>query len=125
MKSKFMSLQYTSSIYYAHCQKSFFLARFSKCLLGKNHSLAAEYAIGWNFVNVGKMPERCRNDERYLTLFSNVRYLTSFRHLSDNNLTLLSNVRLLFSNVRYLTSFRRLSDVYKIPTIVMTWIWYI
>ena len=32
-------------------------------------------------------------------------------------LTLLSNVRLLFSIVRYLTSFRCLSDVYKIPPI--------
>ena len=41
--------------------------------------------------------ERRRNDVRYLTL--------------------LSNVRLLFSNVRYLTPFRRLSDVYKIPPI--------
>ena len=42
-----------------------------------------------------KTLERCWNDVRYLKI--------------------LSNVRLLFSNVRYLTSFRRLSDVYKIP----------
>ena len=41
---------------------------------------------------------------------------TSERRWNDvRYLTLLSNVRLLFSNVRYLTSFRRLSDVYKIP----------